>query len=372
MSIYVRKRTLPYIDIAIPMDQQEEKIHALLLDNRFVDWVMNPQSPYAGYWLEWAARDAEHAWLLEEAKHFLLEMRLAEEEGQQDISDVQLEQMLDHIREEITPVRKKKSPAKYWYMAAAVVTGIIALTTFLLSTGENTITGAAGKKADHTADVIRYNGNKEDELLFLPDGSKVVLAKGARISYNLLMNGSKREVTLSGEAFFDVAKNPEQPFYIYTENVVVKVLGTSFKVTASGNQESVAVKTGKVSVYLKGQDLEVSAAKIVLPQQVCRYSGLNKELITETFTDKLPIAAGLEKVSSYSFEDAPLDSVIKTLEKMYAIPIQYNADTFAGCFITISLGDESLEEILKVITRTVDASYSFSGYGITLKGKGCR
>ncbi|SIN74739.1 FecR family protein [Chitinophaga niabensis] len=353
------------------MDHQEEKIHALLLDNRFVDWVINPQSPYAGYWLQWAATDPEHAWLLEEAKHFLLEMRLAEEEGQQELSEVQLEQMLDRIREEIAPVPQKRSIAKYWYMAAAVLAGAIALGIFMFSPKENTITGTDKKEA-YSTDVIRYNGNKEDELLFLPDGSKVVLAKGARISYNMLMNGSKREVTLSGEAFFDVAKNAEQPFYIYTKNVVVKVLGTSFKVTASGNQEAVAVKTGKVSVYLKGQDLEQSAARIVLPQQVCRYSENSKELITETFTDKLPIASGLEKARNYNFEDAPLDSVIKTLEKMYAIPIQYNADTFAGCFITISLGDESLEEILKVITRTVDASYSYSGYGITLKGKGCR
>lgn len=352
------------------MNPQEEKINALLLDNRFVDWVINPQSPYAGYWLQWAATDAEHASLLEEARHFLLEMRIAEEEEQQDISDAHLEQMLNNIREEITP-QKKRSYTKYWYLAAALVTGVIALTAFLLSPGEHTTTGTQ-KKADYSADVIRYNGNKEDELLFLPDGSKVVLAGGARISYNLLMNGSKREVTLSGEAFFDVAKNAEQPFYIYTENVVVKVLGTSFKVTAATGHESVAVKTGKVSVYLKGQDLEQSAAKIVLPQQVCRYLGTKKELITETFTDKLFIAGGLEKVRDYTFEDAPLDSVLKTLEKMYAIPIQYNADTFAGCFITISLGDESLEEILKVITRTVDASYSFSGYGIALKGKGCR
>jgi transmembrane sensor len=353
------------------MDHQEEKIHALLLDNRFVDWVINPQSPYAGYWLQWAATDPEHAWLLEEAKHFLLEMRLAEEEEQQELSEVQLEQMLDRIREEITPASQKRSIARYWYMAAAVLAGTIALTLFMFSPKEDTITGTDKKEA-YSTDVIRYNGNKEDELLFLPDGSKVVLAKGARISYNMLMNGSKREVTLSGEAFFDVAKNAEQPFYIYTQNVVVKVLGTSFKVTASGSHESVAVKTGKVSVYLKGQDLEQSAARIVLPQQVCRYSGGSKELITETFTDKLPIAGGLDKARNYNFEDAPLDSVISTLEKMYAIPIQYNADTFAGCFITISLGDESLEEILKVITRTVDASYSYSGYGITLKGKGCR
>lgn len=56
---------------------------------------------------------------------------------------------------------------------------------------------------------------------------------------------------------------------------------------------------------------------------------------------------------------------------MYAIPVSYNTDVFANCYITISLGNESLEDILKVITKTVGASYTISNYGIIIKGNGC-
>lgn len=185
------------------------------------------------------------------------------------------------------------------------------------------------------------------------------------------MSGSKRQVQLTGEAFFDVAKNPEKPFYIYTPNMVVKVLGTSFRVTASGSQEAVAVKTGKVSVYLKDQDLEQSAPKILLPQQTCTYSASKKELVTATYASPSKIELETDNTSGYNFEDAPLDTVFKTLEMMYAIPVHYDAETFKSCYITISLGSESLEEKLEVITKTIGASFSISDYGIDIQGKGC-
>ncbi|MBO9152243.1 FecR family protein [Chitinophaga sp. GCM10012297] len=353
------------------MHPYEEHIHHLLLDNRFIDWVVNPQSPYAEYWLQWIAADNENAALAEEAKRFILEMRRAEQEGAEDVHEDKLDEMLANIKTGIAPGRRGGGHKKLLWLAAAIVTGAMAVSTLFFL--PKTHPGQEGSASQvEAADVVRYNGNKEDELLFLPDGSKVILSKGARISYNLLMNGSKREITLSGDAFFDVAPNAQKPFYIYTQHVVVKVLGTSFKVNASGGKESVAVSTGKVSVYLKGQDLEQSAAQIVLPKQVVSLTEDRRALTTNEWSGKYPAAAALQKPVSYDFEEAPLSTVLTTLEKMYAIPVKYNEDSFNNCFITISLGDESLEEILKVITRTVDASYSMSSYGITIEGKGCR
>ena len=353
------------------MELSEEKINALLLDNRFVDWVINPNSPYAGYWQEWLSADPENVMLAASARKFLLDMQIAEEENADPIGEEGLEQMLDHIKAGMVaePV-KARYPIYKYIAAAAIVAGLILLVKFVKYPGQTTVTGTE-KQLAYNGEVIRYNGNKNDELLFLPDGSKVVLASGARVTYNLLMNGDKREVTLSGDAFFDVAKNPQQPFYIYTDKVVVKVLGTSFRVTSSGQKESVAVASGKVSVYLKGQDLEQSAAKIVLPQQVCTYFSEKAQLVTTANAVQLDGSNLLAKNTGFSFEDARLDTVIKTLEKMYAIPISYNAGVFANCYITISLGNESLEDILKVITKTVDASYTISNYGIIIKGNGC-
>ena len=361
------------------MKQKEEKINELLLDNRFVDWLINPHSPYAAYWLQWMAADADNAALVEVAREFLLELRMAENDQEREASESDTgllwEQIRETIDEESVPVLKTKRGVqwKYW-LAAAAVAGLVLLLgiTWLKQPSHTSLAAKTIRENPPSQEVIRYNGNEKNELFFLPDGSRITLAKGARITYNRLMNGDKREVVLTGEAFFDVAKNPRKPFYIYTQNMVIKVLGTSFRVTTSHQQESVTVKTGKVSVYLKGQDLEQSAARIVLPQQVCTWSLQKKELVTTAYAGKSTIEMETEGVHGYNFEDAPMDTVFKALEKMYSMPVHYDRPVFENCFITISLGNESLEEKLEVITKTIGASYSISDYGINIEGKGCK
>ena len=323
------------------MNNREEKISALLLDNRFVDWVVNPQSPYAEYWLQWISLTQENAVLAEEAKKFLLEFRTTENEATKEINEGVTEQMLLHIREAIdqdVPIvlMQKKASRRWYWMAAAAMTGLLVLLgiVFLKQPGRQlSLAEPSAKETQPSPEVIHYNGSEKNELIFLPDGSKVTLAEGSRISYSRLMNGKKRNVSLTGEAFFDVAKNPEKPFYIYTQNMVIKVLGTSFRVTASAGKESVAVKTGKVSVYLKGQDLEQSAAKILLPKQVCTYSVPTKELITADYTSQAKIEMETDGMKGYNFEDAPLDTIFKTLEKMYNLPLHYDKEIFKNCWI---------------------------------------
>ncbi len=363
------------------MDDSAEKINALLLDNRFVDWVLNPQSPYAQYWLQWIVASTENAALAEEAKQLLLEIRTAENNNEKEVNDGITEQIWDHIQQAIEHEKAldMKSSSRrrntYWIATAAVFIGLIVfagIIVFRHRIQQPVVKIAAIKENSPSTEVVRYNGSEKNELFFLPDGSKIILAKGARISYNRLMNGNKRQVQLIGEAFFNVAKNPEKPFYIYTPSMVVKVLGTSFRVTASANKESVAVKTGKVSVYLKDQDLEQSAPKILLPRQTCVYSATKKELITATYTSPSKIELEEDNSSHYNFEDAPLDTVFKTLETMYAIPVHYDVETFKNCYITISLDSESLEEKLEVVTKTIGASFSISDYGIDIQGKGCK
>jgi len=361
------------------MTNREEKIHTLLLDNRFVDWVVNPQSPYAEYWLQWISISPENAALAEDAKNFLWEFRTTENETSKEINEGITEQMLINIREAIaqdaSPVFIQKQTTRRWYwMAAAAITGVMVFfgIKFFNQSSEDISAVELKKEIQPSPEVIRYNGSEKNELVFLPDGSKVTLAKGARISYNRLLNGKKRKVFLSGEAFFDVAKNPEKPFTICTKNMLIEVLGTSFKVNASDGKESVVVRTGKVSVYLRGKNREKSEPKILLPRQVCTYSAIKKELVTTAYTDKLKIELEVGRIKGYNFEDAPLDAVFKMLEKMYSLTLHYDKEVFKNCFITISLENEGLEEKLEIITKTIGASFSISDYDISIEGKGCK
>src|SRR5688500_8169129 len=197
------------------MNNREEKINALLLDNRFVDWVINPQSPYAEYWLQWIRSSTDNAALAEEAKRFLLELRKTGNDDVNEVNERITEQMLINIREAIDQdsadflIQKSAMRRRYW-IAAAAITGFLVflgITFFKQSDTQQLSLVKPAKEIQPLHEIIRYNGSEKNELVFLPDGSKVTLAKGARISYNRLMNGKKRKVSLSGEAFFDVAQN---------------------------------------------------------------------------------------------------------------------------------------------------------------------
>lgn len=363
------------------MSKMQEKTNALLLDNRFVDWVINPQSPYAEYWLQWINTDPENAAIAEGARNFLLEFRAGEKDTSREIDNETIESMLMNIRQAIdhdsSVVAIKKPVNRRWYWAAAAVASVISLLGFFyFKPGNNNVQLSAVKEDPKEkmppSEVTHFNGSEKNELVFLPDGSKVTLAKGSRITYSRLMNGKKRKVFLNGEAFFDVEKNPQRPFFIYTTSMVIKVLGTSFRVNTLAGKESVTVKTGKVSVSLRGKGQEKSSEKILLPQQICTYSAPKHELITTSYTGKSKIEIVAENISGYSFEDAPLATVLNTLEKMYNLPVHYDKEVFKNCFITISLEHESLEDKLQVITKTVGASFSISDYGISVEGRGCK
>ncbi len=368
------------------MDQREKKINVLFEDNRFVDWVVNPQSAYAEYWSQWMSASKENAALAEEARQFLLTVRTASQETGREVSPGDIDWMWDHIErgiiehnagKDIPAIQRvdegrRRGIRRWHWMAAAAIAGLVVAYGLLFEKQSPSRPSVVSKAepGPMASELVRYNQGDKNELVFLPDGSKVTLAKGARITYNRLMNGEKRDVTLSGEAFFDVAKNTQKPFFIYTQNMIVKVLGTSFRVTALPQKETVMVRTGRVSVSLKGQAQAAHTARILLPRQACTYSSREKGLVTMASKEKIEMEA--EGAHEYVFEDAPIDTVFKTLEKMYDLPVLYDRRTFENCFITISLGNEGLEEKLEVITQTINASFLLSDEGINIGGKGCK
>lgn len=358
------------------MENREDKIIGLLKDNRFVDWVFNSQSQYAEFWLHWTTDSKENARSAEEAKRFLLSIRDAAAGSNEEIGEAYIDNMWREIEDGIKPnngnQRRNRRKYVYWLAAALFVGVIFFASSLLYNKSVNNVAELQQKNTDNQngGELVRYNGSPDNELVFLPDGSRVVLSKGAKISYYRLLNGKKREVMLNGDAFFDVAKDAERPFYIYTKKMVVRVLGTSFRVNATDKSESVVVKTGKVSVYLKGQDLEKAAPKILLPDQACKYSQQENELVPELSPDREVLKSEAEQVTSFRFDDSPLDSVLMKVEKLYAIPVHFDRNV-KNCHITITLGNEKLEELMEVITKTIGASFVINEEGISIRGRGC-
>jgi len=212
----------------------------------------------------------------------------------------------------------------------------------------------------------------------LPDSSTVELQPGAEVSYTSTWDGKKREVRLTGEAFFEVIKDARRPFYVYGGSVVTKVLGTSFTVKATKGAESiqVEVRTGKVSVYEgAGQNNTASrgeASGVVLtPNEKVEYFVDDKHWVTSLVEEpkRLPAAT---KSSEFIFSDTPMSEVIKNIEKGYSIDIIMENEASYSCTFTGDVSQLELYDMLEIICKSTGADYEVKGTKILITGSGCQ
>ena len=89
--------------------------------------------------------------------------------------------------------------------------------------------------------VEQTNNSNKPQIITLSDGSSVLLQPNSKLSYPKIFTGNERKVYLSGEGFFEISKNPKKPFFVYANEIVTKVVGTSFRVKAYSDQPDVEV-----------------------------------------------------------------------------------------------------------------------------------
>lgn len=207
----------------------------------------------------------------------------------------------------------------------------------------------------------------------LPDGSSVVLRPGARICYPLCDSGNcKREVYLSGAAFFEVSRNTFRPFVVYANEMVINVLGTSFLVKAYEKDSLVElhVKTGKVALSVKPLGDKIISNVSANQQAILQRNTL---AVSVQLPQQQHAATSVPDAVSYSFvfNDTPVDSVMAVIEKAYGVHFSYDTALLADCRLTASLTDEPLYEKIRLICKALEASCVIEGNMITLTGKGC-
>lgn len=262
-----------------------------------------------------------------------------------------------------------RAPVVRWAAAASLVLG--GALAVMWPRPQPLTTASAG-----AASWVQQQAGKQAQLLTLADGSRVTLYPGSSLRYRAGLAGPQREVRLTGEAFFQVAKNPSRPFLVYTEQLVTTVLGTSFRVRAyDGRPNEVAVEAGRVSVQLRqGADLHATPAQpakggvVLLPNQQVAYSALapralRKQLVTN------PLVLEMQ---TFAFENKPVIEVLQALEKAYGVAILYDSRKLAGCTVTITFYQESLYEKLDVLSKALGARYSTTNDAqIRFNSNGC-
>jgi transmembrane sensor len=203
----------------------------------------------------------------------------------------------------------------------------------------------------------------------LPDGSVVTLNRNSKLLFPNHFKKDVREVTITGEAFFDVKPNANKPFIINAGDVQVKVLGTSFNVCAYPETETVevVVETGKVQVTRKNAGPEIKTSEVfLLPGEKGTLFNESHNLEKSVNTDPNIISW---KTHDLVFNEVPLSEVIRCLEKVYNIKIQVKESELNDLMLTAHFDKKPVDFILNVVRLTFNLELSGKNKQFTLSGR---
>ncbi|MEJ6979982.1 FecR domain-containing protein [Pedobacter sp. P351] len=279
-----------------------------------------------------------------------------------------LERKLDElaVTEEQVPddfANPKKTTPYYWMAAAAVAILVVLFSLVLIKPETPTIA--------HLNEVSAPD--RGISKIKLPDGTRVWLNSGSKLSYNKEFGDKLREVKLEGEAFFDVVKDPEHPFIVKTNSINLKVLGTAFNVRSylSEDQTETSLVHGSIQVnlvnssekeiILKPYEKLIIRNKVTAPQSGEKSIYANEiPLITlkymhKSLKDTLPSEA-LWLENKLAFDSEPFKQVAKRLERWYNVEMHIKDKELLEKQFTGRFENESLAEAL----RALQLSYNFN------------
>ncbi len=206
----------------------------------------------------------------------------------------------------------------------------------------------------------------------LPDGSSVKLNTGSSITFPETFNKGVRFVQLTGEAFFEVVRDTDQPFIVQSKGIKTSVLGTSFNVRAyQGQNIEVTVATGKVQVESLLKSPSGDDRVVLLTPNTQAVYDLSQNSFTQGTVDINKYMAWNAK--ELILENTSMKDAIFMLEKRFDQKIILKNSEMGNCIIRKARYEkESLETILKGLQLLQDFKYEFNGYNQwTIDGKGC-
>jgi len=252
----------------------------------------------------------------------------------------------------VVPMSKRFSR---WSLAAAIL-ALLAVGLWWMNQGEAVVTPTY---------VEIQTGENERKDVTLPDGSIIALNENSLLSYEEKF--AKRNVTLVGEAFFDVERMEDSPFTISSGNATTTVLGTSFNVRAYPEEANVevTVKTGKVALAVA----EKKAAPVILEAGA---AGVVKKAEEKAEVVELDNAnADAWRTMKLDFDDVPMKDVINTLERYFDTKIEVSNELIFECPYTSAFDKPDLDGILLIVGTTINVEVDKNNGTYLLKGEGC-
>jgi len=226
----------------------------------------------------------------------------------------------------------------------------------------DTINQKSGSQTESMNKVIISYGKKS--MIVLSDGTKVWLNAGSQLIYPAVFYGKIRQVTLIGEAFFDVTKNPQNPFLVRASDVSVQVLGTRFDVSAYPDDKIVQTVLEEGKVNLKYSEKGILGREYVVemhPNQMVEFDKTSGESSSKLVDVSKYVSW---KDGMLEFEKVDLGRALMQVERFYNVKIHLSDPEIGTYKLSgkLDLKDEP-EEVLNVIKLTVPIDWQKKSNG---------
>lgn len=362
------------------MNYDQYKIEDFLLDEQFKKWILNPEKEDNVYWENFLAKNPRKSQELLEAREILLnlsmnEYKLSSEEASElwDRIEKKTETIEgDPAESKVIPInsysilkKQEKNRHNYSWLRVAVISAILIISAVgLLMIKEHPL--------KESAKVVQQMTENKTDLgvkaqVALSDGTQVILNSGSKLRYFRNFSATSRDVYLEGEAYFNVAKDSERPFNVYTGDVVTTAIGTAFNInnySDNDNSISISLVEGKVMVKLLDSLKKASGESYFLtPGESVNYNPGERNMFISKFDLK-------EKTSWKDgvlyFSNASEEEVYKRIERWYGVKIEKQNATPKAWSYSAEFKDQGLHQVLTSLSFTMNFDYKVNNSTIVI------
>lgn len=330
-------------------------------DPVFRQWVLQPDPELNFFWEKWLLNHPSKEETIREARLMTEKLYFKEHQWEnkeklwQKIKDNTATAKSGSMRALPAGDKPRSDHFKSWMKAAAVILLLVS-SYFIFLDYRQQQTNIPGEQAL----VQKINPNGQKSKIHLPDGSIVYLNANSSLSYPAQFDSLERNVTLEGEAFFEVVKNETAPFTVNTGKLKTKVLGTAFNVFHRNQQQDsvvVALVEGKVQLLKNNDVVELDPGEAAWAYQ-------DNDIKTGRF-DYLEVAAWKDGI--LFFNDKPLYRAFETLEQWYGVRFSFNRKPEKSVLVTGKFQDEYLNNVLQAISYAARFDYEIKGDSVEIK-----
>ncbi len=335
----------------------KKELEDFLTDKEFRTWVLSPTPKSSLFWEKWLEANPQYKTEALKARELILSLKYpnASQPDEQEKDEI-LKSILQVSA--FTPVETTdKSPLTYLRIAASVIFAIGIGLFFYFKDFDKANVIASNQEEVHTIKKSNPKGRKSE--IVLSDGSRVMLNSNSTLTYSSDF-AQNRFIELDGEAYFEVAKDPEHPFIVKSRQIQTRALGTAFNVKTYESSVDVFLTEGSVEVSVIDHKDQVFTLE---PMQKTAYSGqkgLERPSFQTDMTDMLWTRGII------FFKETPISEVLRTLENWYDVQIdvsgEYEEVKYSGEF-----DNEYLSNVLQSMSQALDMKYELTGKNVKIR-----